>query len=94
MIANLDVSVISVRHIEGAAGNLKAFVDIQFGPLVITQCAVMEGKRGLFATLPRQLSRDGRWRDVVMCVDDEVKEEIQKAILKGYRADIPSRSGL
>lgn len=87
MIGNLDVSVLSIRHLEGA-GTLKAFVDIKFGPLVITQCTVMDGKRGLFATLPRQLSRDGRWRDVVLCADDEVRSYIQDTIITEYKKEL------
>lgn len=83
-----QVEVISVRKLDGA-GNLKAFVDIRVGGvLVITQCAVLDGKRGLFATLPRQLARDGRWRDVVIVADEEVRSVYEKAILEAYEQEL------
>lgn len=79
-----QIEIVSVRKIAGA-GNLKAFVDIRvYGVVVITQCAVFDGKRGLFTTLPRQLNREGLWRDVVIVADDKVREEWQEAILKAY----------
>jgi len=82
-----QIEIISVRKMEGA-GTLKAFVDVRVGGvIVITQCAVMEGKRGNFATLPRQLARDGRWRDVVIVADDKVREGYQNAILAAYEAE-------
>ncbi len=82
-----ECEIVSVRRLEGA-GNLKAFVDIRVGgALVITQCAVMDGKRGLFASLPRQLARDGRWRDVVIAADDDLRAHYQAEILRAYEEE-------
>lgn len=79
-----QIEIVSVRKVNGV-GSLKAFVDIRvYGVVVITQCAVLDGKRGLFATLPRQLNREGLWRDVVIVADDKVREEWQEAILEAY----------
>lgn len=79
-----QIEIVSVRKIEGT-GNLRAFVDIRvYGTVVITQCAIMDGKRGLFAIMPRQLSREGLWRDVVIVADDKVREAWQEAILEAY----------
>lgn len=81
-----SVEVISVRRLEGV-GNLKAFVDIRVGGcLVITQCAVMDGKQGLFAKLPRQLSRDGSWRDVLIITEPKLEKLYCDEILKAYEA--------
>lgn len=82
------VEVISIRKLEGA-GNLKAFVDIRVGGgLVITQCAVLDGKRGLFATMPRQLARDGRWRDVVIVADEKLQKLYADTIVKAYEEEV------
>ena len=83
-----ECEVVSVRRMEGN-GNLKAFVDIRVGgALVITQCAVLDGKRGMFASLPRQLARDGRWRDVVIAADDELRAHYQAQILQAYEEEM------
>jgi DNA-binding cell septation regulator SpoVG len=91
MIGNMPLELVSIRRTEGA-GNLKAFVDIKFGPLIITQCAVMDGKRGLFATLPRQLSRDGHWRDIILCTEDDTRQEIWKFIIDEYEKEVSNVS--
>ena len=87
-----SIEVISVRLLENT-GNLRAFVDIRVGgALVITQCAVMDGKRGMFAILPRQLSRDGRWRDVVICADEDVRTLYQDTILTAYEEAVADKT--
>lgn len=82
-----DYEVISIRRTEGA-GNLKAFVDVKVGCFVFNQCSVMEGKRGLMFSLPRQLARDGRWRDTIICTDLKVQESLAEFVLGVYNADL------
>ena len=82
-----DCQVISIRAVEGA-GNLKAFVDIRIGgALVIRSCSVVNGKNGVFASLPRQISRDGKWRDVVFAADDGLRDHYKSTILKAYEEE-------
>lgn len=83
-----NIEVVGVRRLEGC-GALKAFVDIRIGGvLVITQCAVLDGKRGLFVTMLRQMGRDGRWRDAVMVLDEDLKREWDTAILLAYEKEM------
>lgn len=77
-------SIVSVHRTEGT-GNLKAFVDIRIGgALEIRGCTVMEGKNGIFVSLPRRVGRDGRWSDVVVASDEALKNLYQEEILKAY----------
>ncbi len=76
--------VIALRRMDGA-GNLKAFADIRIGGgLVVRGCPVMNGKNGLFASLPRRVDSVGVWRDVVVPVDDELRKIYTSAILSSY----------
>lgn len=80
----MNCEVMTVRKIEGA-GNLKAFIDVRLADcLVVRSCAVMQGKQGLFCSLPRQATRDGLWREVVVCTDDQVKAGIYAKIMDAY----------
>jgi len=72
-------------------GNLKAFADMRIGDIIIRNCAVFEGKRGTFATLPRQVSKDGRWSDVVIVADDDLKNKCQEELLHAYEAEVCHR---
>ena len=79
-----ECEVITVHRLEGT-GNLKAFVDIRIGgALVIKGCTVMEGKKGMFASMPRRLGKDGRWADVVV-VSDELKGHYEQEMLKAFQ---------
>lgn len=78
------VKCVDVRKLEGD-GNLKAFADIVIEPgILIRGCFVMQGKTGVFAAMPRKLTRDGRWCDVVLVENEELKAEIENAILEAY----------
>lgn len=82
------IEVISIRRTEGC-GNLLAFMDIRVGgALVITQCAIMTGKRGIFATLPRQLARDGHWRDVCIVADDALRAHYHEIMIREYEQEV------
>ena len=76
--------VLSVHRLEGES-NLKAFVDIRVGgAIVIKGCTVVDGKKGLFASMPRKLMRDGRWCDVIV-PGDELKNAYEQEILKAFQ---------
>ncbi len=79
-----DCKVISLRKIEGY-GTLRAFVDIRIGgSLVVRGCKVVEGKNGMFASMPRQMSKDGKWSSIVVPVDDSLRVHYAQTILKAY----------
>ena len=61
----MDVEVADIRKITGD-GNLKAFADVRLGgSLLIKGVSVMKGKNGVFVSMPRKASKDGRWFDVL-----------------------------
>lgn len=68
------------------AGALKAFVDISIDDvLIIKGLRVVEGKRGLFVTLPQELGKNSKWYDVVVCKSAQVYEDIVSAVLEHYK---------
>lgn len=78
--------VMAVRKQDGG-GNLKAFADIRIGgALIIKGCAVMEGKKGIFVSMPRKPGRNGWWSDVVVPAD-EIKSLYEREILKAWEED-------
>ena len=82
------IEIISIRRM-GGCGNLLAFMDIRIGgALVITQCAIMTGKRGIFATLPRQLARDGHWRDVIVVPDQALLDHYREVMTREYELEV------
>lgn len=66
-------------------GHLKAFADVVIGQVLIKGVRIVEGKNGLFAGMPKTQGKDGKWYDTVRIINDEVKEELQAAVLEAYQ---------
>jgi stage V sporulation protein G len=67
---------------------LKAFVDIIINDaLLVKGCRVMEGKTGLFVSMPREQAKDKKWYDTVRCLTQEVRDHITRVILETYLED-------
>lgn len=80
----MDVEVVDIRKIV-SDGNLKAYADLKFGGgVVVKGFSVMSGKRGIFVSMPRKAGKDGKWFDVFLPVNEDLKQEIQDKVLEAY----------
>lgn len=69
------------------AGSLKAFADLMVNDaLVIKGLRVVEGKKGLFVTMPREQGKDSKWYDQVSCTSADVFDDIANKVLSEYQA--------
>jgi DNA-binding cell septation regulator SpoVG len=55
--------------------------------IIVKGFNVLMGKRGVFVSMPRKASKDGRWFDILTPVNDEVKTEIETKILDAYEKE-------
>ena len=84
MTKTVDMEVVDVRKIIGE-GNTRAFADLRVADcLIVKGFSVVLGKRGVFVSMPRKASRDGRWFDTVLPVSEEVKRQIEEKVLEAY----------
>lgn len=68
------------------AGTLKAFCDVAIGDLfVIRGVRVVEGKRGLFVSMPRQKGKADKWFDTVSVITDSTKERLDEIVMEAYQ---------
>ena len=68
-------------------GPLRAFCDVSVGDLVLIRgIRVVKGRNGHFISMPRQLSKAGKWYDSVVPLTREVKIKIQQAVLDAFEA--------
>ncbi|MCM8770347.1 MAG: SpoVG family protein [Candidatus Omnitrophica bacterium] len=66
-------------------GKTKAFVDVSFDGFVIKGLRVVEGKKGLFVSMPRQQGKDGRWYNLTYPAKPEIQQAITEIVLKAYQ---------
>ena len=66
---------------------LKAFADVIVAEQVLVKgVRVVEGKDGLFVSMPQNQGKDGKWYETVSLVDEELKQEFQEVVLEAYQA--------
>ena len=84
MPRTMDLEVVDIRKINGE-GNTRAFADVMIGGSVIVKgFTVMLGKRGVFVSMPRKASKDGRWFDMLTPVNETAKRELEEKVLEAY----------
>jgi stage V sporulation protein G len=85
--ASLEISVKRVKKLSGD-GPRKAFCDVMIdGALLITGLRVVEGKNGLFVSMPQEQGKDGNWYDTVVPLTKEARQQIAEAVLSAYQSD-------
>lgn len=83
----LEIQVQRVHRFE-TDRPLKAFADIVVnGALLIKGVMVMDGKKGLFVSMPREQGKDAKWYDTIRCLTREVREQITETVLTAYKED-------
>ncbi|MFH1622393.1 MAG: SpoVG family protein [Candidatus Omnitrophota bacterium] len=87
MNEGLKFKVTRLHRIDGE-GNLRAFVDVAFNEsLLLKGLRIVEGKNGLFVSMPREKGRDNRWYEMVHPLSKQVKDEISSIILSAYQSE-------
>ena len=63
---------------------LKAFADVVINQVLVKGVRIIEGKNGLFITMPQSQGKDGKWYPTTMLLDEGLKDELQEALLEAY----------
>jgi len=67
-------------------GAVKAFCDLAIGQqFLVKGLRVVEGKNGLFVSMPRQQGKDGKYYDSVRALTDGAKSEVNRVVLDAYQ---------
>ena len=82
----INVTITRFVKSEGA-GPLKAFCDVAVGELILIRgIRIVRGRHGHFISMPRQLSKAGRWYESVVPITKEMKAKIRQTILEALEA--------
>ena len=86
MPAQVDIAVKRINRFDGE-GTGKAFCDVVVAEsFLIKGLKVVEGKNGLFVSMPRQQGKDGKWYDTVLPLTKEAKEQLSQVVLEAYQS--------
>ena len=83
-VQTIDIKVIKIHRLSQDS-RIKAFVDIGINDaLLIKGIRIVEGKRGLFVSLPIEQGKNERWYERVRCLNEDVRSLISQKVLKAY----------
>ena len=82
----LDFKIVKMHRLPGDR-RVKAYIDMSINDLlVIKGLRLVEGKNGLFVSMPQEQGKDERWYDQVRCLNPEVLESITEKVLMAYQS--------
>ncbi|MFI3326851.1 MAG: SpoVG family protein [Clostridia bacterium] len=67
--------------------NLKAFVSVVIeNKIVITGIKIIQGKKGLFLSMPSYKNKDGEYKDYCFVIDKDERKKLEDLIFKKYES--------
>jgi stage V sporulation protein G len=79
-----DLQVVRLYRFEGDS-KIKAFADISIGHFIIKGLRVVEGKKGLFLSMPQEKAKDGKWYNTFFPATKEAREVLNDLVLNAYQ---------
>ena len=89
----IGIEVVDMRKVSGG-GNIKAFADVKIaGSLVVRGFSVVNGKNGIFVSMPSRPGKDGRWLEILTPLDPRLKQEFEDKVLEAYDEQASVKEG-
>ena len=83
----MKITEARVYPLSNKDSKLKAFASITIDDAVcITGIRIIEGKTGVFMSMPQNKDNDDEYHDIAFPITKEAREEIQDAVLDAYDA--------
>lgn len=79
-----EVKVVRLHRFDSDS-KVKAFADIAIGDFLVKGLRVVEGKKGLFLSMPSEKSKDGKYYDTFSPLTDEAKQSLAEVVLAAYQ---------
>lgn len=85
-MSNLNFKVERIYKLPQPISNVKAFVDLNINDeLLLKGLRIVEGKRGLFVSMPQEQGKNKRWYDSIRCMTAETRMAIQSQVIAMYK---------
>lgn len=81
------VVVEKIRSLNGE-GPTKAFCDLMIlDTFMVKGLRVVQGKNGLFVSMPREQGKDGKWYETFYPVAKDMRKGLQELVLETYNGE-------
>ena len=83
-----------INSLQLGEGNVKASAAIVLDDFIeIRNVKVMNGKNGLFASMPSYLASDNKYCEICAPVNKEIRAEISSAVVNAYKQTLSQMQG-
>ena len=83
-IEAIDIKVIKIHRLSQDS-RIKAFVDLGINDaLLIKGVRIVQGKKGLFISMPVEQGKNERWYERVRCLNQDIRSLIAQKVLEAY----------
>jgi stage V sporulation protein G len=80
----IDIKVAKIHRLT-AEGHLKAFVDISINDAILIKgIRVVDGKKGIFVSMPSEQGKDEKWYETVRCLNQDMRSRVTQKVLEAY----------
>jgi stage V sporulation protein G len=84
---NVQLSVERINKLDNT-GHAKAFCDVTIGrSFLVKGIKVVEGKEGLFVSMPQERGKDEKWYSTFIPLTPQVYQELSEVVLEAYHAE-------
>lgn len=81
----MKITEVRVFPLSKKDSNLKAFASITIDDAVcITGIRIVEGKNGVFMSMPQSKDNEGEYHDIAFPITKEAREELEATVLDAY----------
>ena len=85
-VETIDIKVIKIHRLPQDS-RIKAFVDLGINEaLLIKGIRIVQGKKGLFISMPVEQGKNERWYEQVRCLNQDIRSLIAQKVLEAYSA--------
>ena len=83
-VETIDIKVIKIHRLPQDS-RIRAFVDLGINDaLLIKGVRIVQGKKGLFVSMPVEQGKNERWYERVRCLNQDVRLLIAHKVLEAY----------
>ena len=83
-VETMEVKVIKIHRLTQES-RIKAFVDLSVNDaLLIKGIRIVQGKKGLYVSMPIEQGKNERWYERVRCLNEGTKSLIAQKVLDAY----------
>ena len=87
----MDMKITEIKVFPVNEERLKAYATITLNAcFVIRDLKIIQGHNGLFVAMPSKRRKDGQFSDIAHPLNQETREEIEKAVFQAYENELKS----